>query len=38
MQVKVRDIWLGVDLGVFSTSFTTPVPPHGTAFLRMVAA
>ncbi len=32
---RVRDLWRRRDLGVFSDSFTTAVPKHGAAMLRI---
>ena len=33
-----RDLWAGADLGVFTNSFTTNVPPHGAVALKVVGA
>jgi hypothetical protein len=30
----LRDVWNHRDLGVFSQTFTAPVPPHGVVFVR----
>src|ERR1044071_823318 len=35
-SATVRDVWARADRGTFSNSFTTSVPPHGIAFLRIV--
>lgn len=32
---KVRDLWAREDLGVFTNSFTTNVPPHGAVTLNI---
>jgi alpha-galactosidase len=34
---RVRDLWRQKDLGTFDDSFTTPVPRHGTVFVRVTA-
>jgi len=33
--VAIRDLWQHKDLGTFKTSFTVPVPSHGTLMIRM---
>jgi len=35
-SVAVRDMWAGANLGVFTNSFTTNVPPHGVVALKLV--
>ena len=38
-RVRVRDIWAGADVGVFTGAFTAKaVPFHGTGFYRMTQA
>ena len=34
----VRDLWAGANLGVFTNSFTTNVPPHGVVALKVAGA
>jgi alpha-galactosidase len=35
--VLVRDLWSHADLGAFAKKFSTAVPPHGVAMVRMTA-
>eukprot|EP01064_Diplonema_japonicum_P028952 TRINITY_DN4567_c0_g2_i2.p1 TRINITY_DN4567_c0_g2~~TRINITY_DN4567_c0_g2_i2.p1 ORF type:complete len:396 (+),score=73.27 TRINITY_DN4567_c0_g2_i2:336-1523(+) len=35
--MKVRDIWNHTDLGTFSSAYSTVVPTHGTAFIKLTA-
>ena len=35
-SVAVRDMWAGANLGAFTNSFTTNVPPHGVVALKIV--
>ncbi len=35
--VRVRDLWSHTDLGAFAKKFSTAVPPHGVAMVRMMA-
>ena len=38
-KLKVRDVWLGQDLGMFAGSFTAKdVPPHATVFIHLQLA
>ena len=34
----VRDLWAHTDLGTFTNSFTTNVPPHGTVLLKLAGS
>lgn len=34
-SATVRDLWAHTDLGTFTNSFTTNVPPHGTVLLKV---
>ena len=34
-SAHVRDLWLHQDLGMFADKYSTTVPSHGTAFLRI---
>lgn len=36
-KVQVRDLWQHKDLGSFSDTYETIVPPHGTALFKMTA-
>lgn len=35
---KVRDVWRQKDLGTFTDSFESPVPPHGVVLVKMTAS
>ena len=35
--IKVRDIWRQKDVGSFKESFSSSVPPHGVAFIKVTA-
>jgi alpha-galactosidase len=37
-EASVRDLWARIDLGTFTDSFRTVVPPHGSAMIRVSGA
>jgi alpha-galactosidase len=34
-SVKVRDLWMGKDLGKLQSNYTVTVPPHGVVLLKV---
>eukprot|EP01059_Diplonema_ambulator_P032224 TRINITY_DN621_c0_g2_i2.p1 TRINITY_DN621_c0_g2~~TRINITY_DN621_c0_g2_i2.p1 ORF type:complete len:397 (+),score=118.11 TRINITY_DN621_c0_g2_i2:48-1238(+) len=36
--MNIRDLWAHKDLGSFNSAYTTTVPTHGTAFIKLTSA